>query len=211
MLDGAVPPPSRQACESSEAVLEIRVNLVLIAFVAMVWLGLYAQTPSRLGEAIEMSQVSRLEDQAARHPSDPEALVALSEAYLARGYPVLAMTAIRAAQSSLLEEPQVAHQLARAYEQNGRLLDALATADLALTRCARVLGAKPLDTAVPEFGCDERTLAKLDTHKGALARMVQWGVVDPRLDPRAKRAYELALRRARIAVGEPSGDAKNSN
>jgi hypothetical protein len=190
--------------------LEIRVNLVLIAFVATVWLGLYAQTPARLGESIEMAQVSLLEDEAARHPADPQALVALSEAYLGRGYPLLAITAMRAAEASLLEEPEVAHQLARAYEQSGRLLDALATADLALTRCARVLGAKPFDTAVPRFACDERTLAKLDTHKGALARMVQWGVVDPRLDPRAHRAYELALRRARIAIGDlPSGGNSN--
>lgn len=190
--------------------MEIRINLVLIAFVATVWLGLYAQTPARMGDAFEMAQVSALEDEAARHPANPEALVALSESYLTRGYPRLAIASIRAAEAKLLEEPEVAHQLARAYEQSGRLLDALATADLALTRCARVLGAKPFDTAVPRFVCDERTLAKLDMHKGALARMVQWGVIDPRLDTRAKRAYELALRRARIAVGElPSGDTSN--
>jgi hypothetical protein len=120
------------------------------------------------------------------------------------------MTAIRAADPTVLEEPTIAHQLARAYEGSGRLLDALATADLALARCARVLGARPLETAVPHYACSERTLAKLDTHKAALARMVQWGVVDPRLDARAKRAYDLALRRARIAVGElPSGGASN--
>lgn len=190
--------------------MEIRVNLVLIAFVAMVWLGLYAHAPSRLGEPLEMARVSALEDEAARHPSDAAALVALSDAYLTRGYPLLAITAIRAGEARLLEEPEVAHQLARAYEYSGRLLDALATADLALTRCARVLGAKPFDTAVPRFVCDERTLAKLDTHKGALARMVQWGVVDPRVDPRAQRAYELALRRARIAIGElPAGEPSN--
>lgn len=190
--------------------MEIRVNLVLIALVAAVWLGLYAQTPARIGDAHEMLRISTLEERAARQPGDGSALVALSEAYLSRGYPQLAITAIRASEGPLLEEPEVAHQLARAYEKSGRLLDALATADLALTRCARVLGAKAFDTAVPRFACDERTLAKLDTHKGALARMAQWGVVDPRNDPRARRAYELALRRARIAVGElPSSDTSN--
>lgn len=190
--------------------METRVNLVLIAFVALVWLGMYAQTPARLGEVRELGQLGALEDHAARHPDDAVALVTLTERYLTEGYPQLATTVIRAAAPQLLEEPQITHQLARAYENSGRLLDALATADLALTRCARVLGAKPLQTAVPRFACDERTLAKLDMHKGALARMVQWGVVDPRLDERAKRAYELALRRARIAVGEqPASGANN--
>ena len=182
--------------------MEFRVNLVLIAFVACVWLGLYAQTPARVGEPGEMAHVGLLEDEVARHPGDGDALVALSERYLAQGHPALAMTVIRAADVSLLEEPKVAHQLARAYEGSGRLLDALATADLALARCARVLGARPLETAVPRYACSERTLATLDTHKVALARMVQWGVVDPRVDARAKRAYEVAQRRARMAVGE---------
>ena len=190
--------------------MEIRVNLVLIAFVALVWLGSYAQTPARLGEPHAMAQLGALEEEAARHPGDPAALVSLSERYLADGYPLLAITVLRAADSALLEEPVVAHQLARAYENSGRLLDALATADLALIRCARVLGAKPFETAVPRFACSERTLAKLDMHKGALERMVQWGVVDPRVDARAQRAYDLALRRARIAVGElPASGASN--
>ena len=182
--------------------MEFRVNLVLIAFVACVWLGLYAQHPARIGDDVEMAQLGRLEDEVARHPSDGASLVALSERYLVQGYPTLAMTVIRAADATLLEEPEVAHQLARAYEGSGRLLDALATADLALARCARVLGARPLATAVPHFACSERTLATLDVHKLALARMVQWGVVDPRVDVRAKHAYELAQRRTRMAVGE---------
>jgi hypothetical protein len=189
--------------------LEIRVNLVLIAFVAAVWLGLYAQTPARLGEPHEMAQLGALEDEAARHPGDARALVALSDRYLAQGFPTLAITVIRAAEAEVLEEPDVSHQLARAYENSGRLLDALATADLALTRCARVLGAKAFETAVPRFVCNERTLSKLDTHKGALERMVRWGVVDPRVDPRAQHAYDLALRRARIAVGELPEGATN--
>jgi hypothetical protein len=190
--------------------LEIRVNLLLIAFVAAVWLGMYAQAPARIGEMHDMAQLGALEDAAARDRGDAEALVTLSEHYLAAGFPLLAITVIRAADAAALEEPEVAHQLARAYENSGRLLDALATADLAQTRCARVLGAKPFETAVPLFACDERTLAKLDMHKGALERMARWGVVDPRVDPRAQRAYDLALRRARVAIGElPASGNRN--
>ena len=190
--------------------MEIRVNLALIGFVACVWLGMYAQTPTRIGDPREMAQLAALEEQVARHPSDAAALGALTERYLVHRHPLMAITVIRAADAAVLEEPSITHQLARAYEDSGRLLDALATADLALVRCARVLGAEHLSTAVPHYECSERTLAKLDTHKAALARMVQWGVVDPRLDQRAKRAYDLALRRARIAVGElPAGGASN--
>ena len=73
-----------------------------------------------------------------------------------------------------------------------------------------MLGALPLETAVPTYACNERTLAALDMHRAALGRMVRWGVVDPRVDPRAKRAYDAALRRARMAVGELPGGG-NSN
>jgi hypothetical protein len=190
--------------------VEIRVNLVLMAFLALVWLGMTAQMPAPIDEHHELAGLGALEDESARHPGDARVLVALSERYLAQGFPLLAITAIRAADAVVLEEPAVAHQLARAYEHSGRLLDALATADLALTRCARVLGAKHFQSAVPSFVCNERTLAALDTHKGALERMVQWGVVDPRHDARAQRAYDLALRTARIAVGEvPASGARN--
>jgi hypothetical protein len=187
--------------------VEIRVNLVLMAFLALVWLGLTAQMPAVIEGGHDLAQLGALEDAAARNPGDARVLVQLSERYLAQGLPLLAITTIRAADAVVLEEPAVAHQLARAYEHSGRLLDALATADLALVRCARVLGAKHYQAAVPSFVCNERTLATLDTHKGALERMVQWGVVDPRHDARAQRAYDLALRTARIAIGElpPTG------
>ncbi len=182
--------------------MEIRVNLVLIALLGLSWLGMRAHTPSRITHEGASAQLAKLEDRFAHDRADHKALVALTDAYLDIGYPALAVVTLRAAEPALLEEPAVAHQLARAYEQSGRLLDALATADLALDRCSRVIGAAPLDTALPLFGCSERTYAKLDTHKSALERMVRWGIVDPRVDPRAQRAYDLALRRARVAMGD---------
>ena len=182
--------------------MEIRVNLVLLALLGLSWLGLRAHTPTRITSEVATGQLGQLEESFARDRADHDALVALTNAYLETGYPALAVVTLRAAEPALLEEPAVAHQLARAYEQGGRLLDALATADLALIRCSRVMGAAALDTALPHFACDERTLAKLDTHKSALERMVRWGIVDPRVDPRAQRAYDLALRRARVAMGD---------
>src|SRR5690606_6588624 len=171
--------------------LEIRANLLLMAVVGLVWLGLRAHAPERIGDPRELTQLAALEDAAGADPHDRRALVALTDAYLESGHPMLAVSALRNADRVLLEEPVVAHQLARAYESSGRLLDALATADLALARCGRVIGAQPLDTAVPHFACTERTYALLETHKSALERMVRWGIVDPRVDPRAQRAYDL--------------------
>jgi hypothetical protein len=183
-------------------VFEIRLNAALIAMASLLWLGLYAHAPAPLATKHEMAHLGGLEDAFWRDRASRSALVALTEAYLESAHPQLAIASVRAAQPGLLEEPAVTHQLARAYEQSGRLVDALATADLALARCARVLGAQALETQVPHYVCTERTFAKLDTHKSALERMVRWGIVDPRVDPRAQRAYDLALRRARIAVGE---------
>jgi hypothetical protein len=182
-------------------VFEIRLNAALIAMVSLLWLALYAHAPAPLVSKQEMAHLGALEDAFWRDRASPGALIALTEAYLEGSHPQLAIATLRAAQPGLLEEPAVTHQLARAYEQSGRLLDALATADLAKARCGRVLGAQALETEVPQFECNERTLAKLDTHKSALERMVRWGIVDPRVDPRAQHAYDLALRRARIAIG----------
>jgi len=187
------------------SVLEIRLNALLIAVAGMLWLGLRAHAPHAVEVPFDAEQLAYLEDASARDRSDVGVLVALSESYIEHGYPTLAVAAIRDADATVLEEPRVTHELARAYEQGGRLLDALATADLAQARCARSLGAQALQTDVPRFSCDERTLAKLDTHKSALEKMVRWGVVDPRQDPRKQRAYDLALRRARVALGGGSG------
>jgi hypothetical protein len=186
-------------------VFEIRLNAALIAIAGLFWLSLYAHAPLPVASRADMAHLTQLEDAFNRDPDNLGALVALSEAYLESAHPQLAVALVRSASTELLEEPAVTHQLATAYEHSGRLLDALATADLALARCARVLGGSAVLPVLPRYTCSERTLAKLDTHKSALERMVRWGIIDPRVDPRAQRAYDLALRRARIAVGELSG------
>jgi hypothetical protein len=191
-------------------VLETRLNALLIAVAGMLWLGLRAHAPHAVEAPFDAEQLAYLEDASARDRSNVGVMVALAEAYIEHGYPTLAVAAIRDADARVLEEPRVTHELARAYEEGGRMLDALATADLALARCARAVGSHALETGMPRYACNERTLAKLDTHKSALERMVRWGVVDPRQDPRTQRAYDLALRRARVALGD-SGARVESN
>lgn len=180
--------------------MEIRINVVLIALLAAVWLGLRAHSPAAVVAEAQAPSLATLEDTFAHDRMNQIALSSLTEAYLEASQAELAIVVLRAAEPALLEEPGIAHQLARAYEQTGRLHDALATADLALTRCARVLGARPLDTAVPHFGCSENIYSKLDIHRLALERMVQWGIVDPRVDPRATRAYDEANRKRRMVI-----------
>jgi hypothetical protein len=81
------------------------------------------------------------------------------------------------------------------------MLDALATAELAATRCARYLGASETTAAtpLPRHGCDEREYALLEMHRTALAHMVRWGVADADADARRQVAYDIAMRRATVA------------
>ena len=94
----------------------------------------------------------------------------------------------------------LAHRLAQAYEEAGRVGDALATAELALARCGRRLGTDdaPIASPVPVFDCTARDFVVLETHRAALEHMARLGIEGPS-DPRARMAYELALRRASIA------------
>ena len=128
----------------------------------------------------------------------------VDRAYLDGAHPQLAVGTLRSAQPVLLEEPQsrtswrapmirVAAWWTRWRHRPG--------AGSLRPRA----GAGALHTQLPSYACSERTFAKLDTHKSALERMVRWGIVDPRVDPRAQQAYDMAFRRARIAVGELPG------
>jgi hypothetical protein len=182
--------------------MEIRINLVLMAALGLAWAGLTAAEPVAALDpgADETRHLAILEDAFAQDRSDPVLARELAERYLEIEQPGLAVATIRAADPALLEDPLLAHRLAQAYEKSGRVLDAMATADLALARCARSLGAAGVSgTPVPRYNCSERHYAVLDMHRTALVHMVQWGVAEPDHDARARVAYDLALRRARVA------------
>jgi hypothetical protein len=183
--------------------MEIRLNLVLLGALAVVWATLFANAPAA---AIEPSDPARgdladLEDRFARDRTDVVVARRLSTKYLEMDRPGLAIATLRSASPQLLDDPMLAHRLAQAYETTGRVLDAHATARLALARCARSLGAagSSAATPLPRYGCSEREYAALDRHLIALDYMVRWGVADPRADSRAQLAYDIALRRVRVA------------
>lgn len=185
--------------------MQIRVNLGLLLVIGIAWGALSATEPVAALDPRDPSttDLARLEDAFAAHPADPRLASTLAERYLDIGEPGLAVAALRAADPSVLEDPLAAHRLAQAYEQSGRLSDALATANLALARCSRTLGTDEVQasmTPVPRFDCSERTYAALELHQSALAHMEQWGVTDPTRDlNHAARAYQLATRSARVA------------
>jgi len=184
--------------------LEMRLNVALLMALGLAWGGLTAGepvAPLRLADG-ETQHLAEMEDEFARDPGNVTLARQLSTTYLELERPGLAIATLRAADPTLLEHPVVAHRLAQAYEASGRVLDALATSQLALARCQRSIGtaAGPAGTPVPHFACSARQHAVLSFHHQALEHMAAWGVSRPDADPRARQAYDLATRRARVAL-----------
>ncbi len=187
--------------------MELKINAALLALLGLAWGSLTARTPvAPLDPSAAhpgVQELARLEDRVAHEPDDPIGVRRLAEAYLDMHRPGLAVAVLRAADPAILERPTIAHRLAEAYERSGRVADALATADLALRRCARALGTRPSATPVPLHVCDARAHAVLSVHRDALAHLVAWGVDRPSQDPRTADAYARATRRARLAFATP--------
>jgi hypothetical protein len=186
--------------------MEVRLNLLVVVLLGLSWAHLTASTPVASFEPRSSAsrELAALEDAFAHAPDDVVLARQLAETYLDLGRPGLAIAALRSGDPTLLEHPLVAHRLAQAYEASGRVLDAYSTADLALQRCARGLGTldAPSNTPLPRHVCDQHEHAVLATHHRALSLMVEWGVAVPGRDPRTEVAYDLAFRRARVAMAE---------
>ncbi|MFK8000580.1 MAG: hypothetical protein AB8H86_13350 [Polyangiales bacterium] len=180
--------------------MELGINLVVIVGLGLTWMAL---TPDEIQTDFSHSNAQRLgslERQLHEDPSDIPALRELSTAYLAAHRPAAAIAALRSVEPTTLEHPALGRALADGYQAMGRFDDALASAQLTLDRCARSLGASdgPSGTAVPRFRCSAREYARLSVQEEALRRVVAWDVVQAN-DRRVAHAYDLALRRARVA------------
>lgn len=186
--------------------MEVRVNVAILGVLAALWAGLVHTDPVAALDptAPETRELAGLEDAFAHDPGDIALASELADTYLELNQPGLAVAALRSAQPSLLDDPMLAHHLARAYEGSGRLEDAVATAELALARCARSLGTQDAasTTPVPERSCTAREYALLDMHRAALGHMTRMGITDPSADPRVAVAYDRAFLRARVASAE---------
>ncbi|MDD9933751.1 MAG: hypothetical protein OXT09_09115 [Myxococcales bacterium] len=183
--------------------MEIRLSVLFLVLLGGLAYGLLAQEPTATLEpgTGTSTELMALEDAFAADRGDLDLARRLSAEYLRMGQPGMAIAAVRAAAPELAADPLLSHRLSLAYEASGRLDDALATAHLALTRCERAIGSSraALTTVPPRFACNPPTLISLEQHTQALVSMVRWGVTDPRTDPRAPVARNLAQRRASIA------------
>jgi hypothetical protein len=182
--------------------MELKLNLGILCLLGAVWASLtITEETAALDPRLDSTrELAALEDRWATHHDEAMLVEELADAYLRLDRPELAVAALMSADDAVLADPAVSHRLARGYERTGRLADALATARLALARCARSLGVEgsSSSTPIPEHGCSERTYAALDVHQAALSRMHAWGVTDPRTDARTERAYGMAVRAARL-------------
>lgn len=181
--------------------MEAKLSGVLFGCVAIAWGAITLTAPAvALEPGAAVDELARLEDAFAADRSDPVLARVLADHYLALQKPRLAVATLSAAAPAVRDDPAVLHRLARAYEETGRMDDALATARLAVARCARAIGTADSSeaTPTPAHGCTEGTYAALDMHRAALAHMTRWGVTDVETDGRARRAYLMAVRSARI-------------
>jgi predicted Zn-dependent protease len=182
--------------------VEFRVNLVLMGVLAFCWGAVTLADPAAALDPADPSvaELGELEDAYAADRGSPELAGRLADQYIALRSPQLAVAALSAAAPEVRQDPAILHRLAQAYEETGRMDDAVATARLALARCARALGTAGASdlTPAPRHACSERTYAALDMHANALAHLQRWGVTDVHRDPRARTAYALAIRSARI-------------
>lgn len=177
-------------------------NAVLLGVLLVSWGAFSLTEPAAALDPRDPSTdaLASLEDRVATDPGDLAAARDLADAYLSAQQPALAVSVLGNATPEVREDPAVLHRLARAYEETGRMDDAVATAELALARCGRALGTAGASsvTPVPERACSERTYASLDMHVAALSYLQRWGVTDVQHDARAPHAYSLAVRSARI-------------
>lgn len=180
--------------------MEVRASLSILLLLAIGAVSLTAVGPESVVAREGFSVLSQLEVRFAQDPTDVHTASLLAATYVELRRPALAIALVRSLGPRLLEDPQVTHQLARAYEAAGRIPDALGTANLAFARCARAIGSShTLDvTRVPDHPCSEQALASLERHKNALGHMNSWGVQNMR-DQRTALAYQIAERRVSLA------------
>jgi len=186
--------------------VELRFNLLFLGLVALAAMAMTASEPVAALDphALGTRHLRALEDRFAREPGDHDLALRLAEAYLERDRPELAITALRAADARVLDAPDVVHRLSQAYEAMGRLDEAESAAERAYALCERAVDWADGELTVPPplHPCTAQVLAVLDVHRVAVHHLLGFGVHDPRHDGRTRLAYDLAMRRARVALAE---------
>ncbi len=114
--------------------MEAKLNVGILCALGLAWATLTLAEPSAaLDPAAESTRhLASMEDRFARDRDDAALAEALGDAYLAIDRADLAVAALSTAGAEVQGDPAVAHRLARAYEQTGRVADARAAAELAV-------------------------------------------------------------------------------
>ena len=133
--------------------------------------------------------VPGLENAVARQPDNTQALIDLTEHYIERGAPGMALAALERAPETVRHDPRVAHLWAVALLHEGRASQALEQERLAIAGCT-------------QRRCAPWVLASAMRHEQFLSELVQRGVEDYRRDPDATVAAYGRLSRNVVAVLE---------
>lgn len=163
-------------------------NAVLLAGLSITAaLGASQRTPSLVLGATTPG-LAALEAQAARSPSDQEAVLRLSRAYLDRNAPGLALAVLDRSPAMLRASPAAIDVAATAQVRAGQNRRALASTRQALALCETQ-------------GCDGGLLARSARREELLEAAIAEGIEDVDANPDAtERAYRKALRRVQLAM-----------
>lgn len=162
-------------------------NLVVVFAIGALWLATSTQREKRVVDDAHTERVGSLEDEAAKSPQDPAALLRLAQAYLDAHASGMAVGVIERAPASLRGAPEVEHLYARALLDQGRSADAQRAELRVLARCA--------DPAPEMPPCSSFLVASATRRADILQQLVELGVEDANAHPEASSlAYHNATR-----------------
>lgn len=171
-------------------------SVAALAAVAAFWMlsGTQHERPLLGGAAQE--HLRAVEVDAARHPDDPRAILALAEAYLDAQQPGLAVSLVEGASPASRADVHVRHAYARALVDQGRNDLALAVEEGVVASC------RPLaDSSAAPGGCGPVLLALALRRTAILSELIALGVEDSGRSPEESLvAYRNATREARVML-----------
>lgn len=161
--------------------------MLLAGFSIMAALGASQRTPSLVIPS-PAAQLGELEAHVARAPGDQQAVLQLTQTFLDRNSPGLALAVLERSPALLQRSPAAADLAATARLRTGQNRTALAMTRQALVLCERQ-------------GCDGTTMARNARREELLEAVLADGIEDMDANPEATaRAYRKAVRRVQLAM-----------
>jgi len=171
---------------------ELLTSAVMLVGALGLWAagGVHREAPL-VGATRLPDSVGALEDAVARNPDDRGSLLRLSELYLERDAPGLAIAALYRAPAHVRQQPEVAHALGRAWLHEGRASEALASQQAVLSSCR----------AAP---CSPWLVASALRHQQFVQALVSRGIEDYRRDPEGTVAAYQGMEAVSVAILDPN-------